>query len=432
MTVFLQGLSRLVFIWAIVILSLGDAVALRLDYGTSATMSYSDNINQASENKQEEWVGSGNIGVTVDQESGPIIIDANAFLRYEDFVNDTFSDRFLFSLNNQAEWRITPERFSWTLEDYYTQVSVDAVDPATPDNTQNTNAFSTGPNLVLRLSPRNKLEAGLRYEDIYFEDSDADNIRYSVFASWLLTLTSTREFSVNLSGEKVDFDDEELNDNFTREDYSFAFATRYPRYAFRVELGGTHIQSNSDSTTGYLANAAYTWNLTSLSTVAISVGSQLTDTSRNLLQENAIPIQDDLQTEQVSSDVFREEEVTVAFTKEGDPLRGELDATWIDRDYKRAPLDRVIERVAGNIEYNLTATLVGKIFGDYVRTREITTRRLNNDHSIGAGLIYLIRRNLRLEMIAQYYSRNSNVADGSFHEISGLLGIVYGMDSIFG
>ena len=432
LTVILKGLPKFVFVSTLVIVSLGDARAFQFDYGTGATMSYSDNITQTSENEEGEWVGSGIIGASLEQDSGPFIIDANALLRYEDYVNNTFSDRLLFSLNNQAEWRIAPERFSWILGNYFTQVSIDPVDPATPDNTQNTNAFSTGPNFVLRLGPLNRLGTGIRYDYIYFEESDADNIRYSAFASWLLTPASPHEYSLNLSGEKVDFIDDDLNDNFTREDYSLAFTTQYPGYSFRAELGGTSIQSDNGDDFGYLARAAWTRNLTNLSTIAISAASQLTDTGRNLLEANTSPDQSNLLTEEVSADIFREKELSVAFIREGDPLRGGLSADWIDRDYENAPLDRVIKGVAGNIEYNITATLVGTLFGEYDWTREFATKRVDKDRSIGIGLIYLIRRNLRVEMTAQYLNRNSNVPDGGYSEITGFLGIAYGMNVISG
>ncbi len=427
LTALLQRIPRFILIATIVIVSLGDAIALRFDYGTGANLSYSDNITQTSEKEQEEWVGRGIFGVSLEQDSGPFIIDASAFLRYEDFVNDTFSDRLLFSLNNQAEWRIAPERFSWILEDYYTQVSIDPIDPATPDNTQNTNAFSTGPNLVLRLGSLNRLEAGLRYDYIYYEESDADNLRYSAFIRWLLTPASAREYSFNLSGEKVDFMDDDLNENFTREDYSFAFTTRYPRYSFGAELGGTSIQSDRGDDFGYLTRGTLTRNLTNLSTIAISAASQLTDTGRNLLQASNSLDQANLQTEEVSADIFRQKEISVVFNTAGDPLHGELSANWIDRDYKNASLDRVIKGVTGNIGYNITSTLVGTIFGKYARTREFATKRVDKDSSVGIGLIYLIRRDLSLEMTTQYHNRNSNLPGGSYREISGLLGIAYGM-----
>ena len=431
LTALLYGIPRFILVSTIVIVSLSDAIALRFDYGTGASMSYSDNITQTSEN-EEDWVGSGIVGVSLEQDSGPLIIDASALIRYEDFVNDTFNDRLFFSLNNQAEWRIAPERFSWMLENYFTQVSIDPIDPATPDNTQNANAFSSGPNLVLRLGALSRLEAGLRYDYIYYEESDADNLRYSAFASWLLTPASPREYSLNLSGEKVDFTDDDLNENFTREDYTLAFATQFPRYSFRAELGGTSIQSDRSDDFGYLARVAWTRNLTNLSTIAISAASQLTDTGRNLLQADASLDQANLQTEEVSADIFRQKEVSVAYITTGDPLRGELTASWIDRDYENAPLDRLIKGVVGSIEYNITATLVGKIFAEYDRIREFATKRVDKDSSVGIGLIYLIRRDLSLEMTAQYFNRNSNLPGGSYREVSGLLGIAYGVGAISG
>lgn len=410
---------------AILLLSYSDAVAVHLEYGAGLEVQYSDNITQDSTNEQDEWVYGGVVGIAAEENTGPILVNSNAVLRYENYTQNTFSDQVLFSLNNQAEWRIIPDRLSWILDDRFTQLSIDTFATDTPDNSQNSNALSTGPNLVYRLSLINRIELGGRYETFYYEESDADSNRYSAYARWVHALGPSSELSLNIDGEKTIFDENDLVDNYARQDYSIVYSTQSTNTEFEIALGGTNIQSSAADDSGYFATADWVWNFTPNFRFGISAGSRLTDAGQELIDSVSSSEQDDVQIEQVSGDVFREKEIGINLTKDGDALRIALQSSWTDQDYKTTSLDRTIKRVVGDLDYDFTATLVGSVFGEFERMKAIETEREDDDSSLGAGISYLIRRDWAIELTAQYTKRNSNQEGADFNELAGYLTLTY-------
>ena len=410
---------------AILLLSVSDAMAVHLEYGAGAEVQYSDNIAQDSADEKDEWIYGGVVGIAANEDSGPILVNSNALLRYEDYAHNTFSDQFLFSLNNQAEWRIIPDRFSWVLNDRFTQLSIDTFNTDTPANSQNVNALSTGPNLVYRLSLINRIELDGRYENYYYEESDADNNRYSAYARWVHTLSPSTELSLNISGEKTTFDENDLIDNYTRQDYSITYLTQSTNTEYEIELGRTVIQSSAADHSGYFATADGVWSFTPNLSFGLSAGSRLTDASQELIDSVSDTVQGAVQTAQVSGDVFREKEFGFTLNKKGSGLRVKLQGDWVDQDYKTTSLDQRIKRVVGKLDYDLTATLVGSVFGEFERMKAIETKREDDDSTLGVSISYLIRRDWAIELTTRYTKRESNQAGADFNELAGYLTLTY-------
>jgi hypothetical protein len=409
--------------------------AFEADLGAGAGFEYSDNIQLVETDKQEDIVAIGVVGLSFIENSEPIIADVAAILRYEDFMMDTFDERLLFSLLANAEWRIAPQRFHWIVQDRFDQLNINALEPSTPDNTQNANAFSTGPDVFFRIGPVNTVELRARFDDTNFEASSADSRRYSAGARWLYdSLPSrlfNRDFFARIDAQRVDFEDEEVNQNFTREDYTLGMDARYSHSEFRIEGGGTSIQrEESKNFNGPLFRARWIWSQTSLSRLDVSASTQLTDAGRNLLIAETVADQEALQTEEVTSDVFTEKRIQLSYTRDGHLLTGGFGAFWIDRDYKETELDRVIKLARVDLGYKFTAVLVGSAGLEYQHTEEFAIARVDKDILFRVGLNYRISRDVNLEFEVGHRKRDSNQPQSSFSEFRALLGIMYRFDKI--
>lgn len=99
----------------------------------------------------------------------------------------------------------------------YRQITIDSLLPDTPDNEQNTNALSTGPNYRLHVNRHNNIDLEGRYETFYFEQTNADNDRLNAAARWLYEQTSIFTLGVNYEMESVFFDTNDIY-NYDRYD----------------------------------------------------------------------------------------------------------------------------------------------------------------------------------------------------------------------
>ena len=79
---------------------------------------------------------------------------------------DTYDDEFLGGLDGTVYYRFIPERFAWSIEDNFAQIAVNGLAVDTPDNRQNLNYFTTGPDIILPLGARTALEVSGRYSDV--------------------------------------------------------------------------------------------------------------------------------------------------------------------------------------------------------------------------------------------------------------------------
>lgn len=410
-----------------------EVQALKMDLGAGAGLEYSSNIQRVAVDEEEDFIGIGVVGLSLTEKTEPLIADLSAILRYEDYINNTFDEQLLFSLTANAEWQISSQRFHWVVRDSFEQLNIDALEPSTPDNTQNANAFSTGPDLFFHFGSSNRVELKARFEDTYFESSNADSRRYSAAARWVYNSLPTRDFFIRIDAQQVDFEDEVENENFTREDYTLGMDARFLRSKLHIEGGGTSIQrKRSDDFNGPLLRAIWNWTVSSLSSFELSASTQLTDAGRNFLTADTVIDQGVLQSEEITSDVFTEDKVQLSYKRDGHLILGGLGGVWSDQDYKLADLDRVIKLVYADIGYKFTPVLVGRVGIDYRYTKEFFTARVDKDSSFNVGFSYLIGRDLNVEANIGYSERNSNQPLSSFNEIRGLLGIKYRFDTIPG
>lgn len=95
--------------------------------------------------------------------------------RYQTFLNNTFEDDFIGQATGALRLVLAPERLSWMLEDNYGQMATNQFEPVTPENRQNVNTLTTGPDLRLGLGGRTALILSGRYGDTRYESSDQIN-----------------------------------------------------------------------------------------------------------------------------------------------------------------------------------------------------------------------------------------------------------------
>jgi hypothetical protein len=129
-------------------------------------------------------------------------------------------------LDAYGEFKIVPGILSWTARDSYNQAILNPVGPATPDNLEGINNFSTGPRLTLRPTLRTTivLDASYSYIDSSSKSPDYVNIdSQRLGADLRIDRAFSNTTSAYLTGSysKVEFKDKVDNTDF---DYASGLA----------------------------------------------------------------------------------------------------------------------------------------------------------------------------------------------------------------
>jgi hypothetical protein len=339
-------------------------------------LEYTDNALLVPTNKQEEWTHVLNAGFSL-IETGPSL-DGKVLAEaaYRDYKNNIFSDDTTLKLNSNILWKISPDRFSWTVEDYLTQTTILSLAPDTPSNREQVNVFVTGPDYKLRLSPAQALKFGARYARNSYETTDLDNTRNSGEISWIYQTSPITSFSLNYAAQTVRYDDNVINVNFDRQDTYFQIEDRLSRNIFVLSAGATSIQrDNLPDEKGSLGRFSWTRLVSTVSTFSLSVASELSDVGRQALAagQAASANQQTIPGASNTGDIFRTNSASVTFNRRRSFGRDVISLFREKDEYKTSPV--VEERKGGNIDigYEFADSRAASIFAGYVKTQSNLT-----------------------------------------------------------
>jgi uncharacterized protein (PEP-CTERM system associated) len=156
---------------AIIGLAISSTVA-RADIGWSldAGTVHTDNATLAHSGGPSDTVTSVGGAVAWEIKSRRLEAALNGAGGFLHYLNDTYDNNFLGRATGNAVLQLVPERISWTVTDTYGQIATDPFAPDTPQNRQNVNVFSAGPDFNLRLGSQTRLQIEGRYGDTRYQD----------------------------------------------------------------------------------------------------------------------------------------------------------------------------------------------------------------------------------------------------------------------
>jgi hypothetical protein len=142
------------------------------------------------------------------------------------------------------------------LEDNYGQISNNRLVADNPDNRQDFNYLSTGPDITLPLGARNSIFVSGRWSDTYYEDADQDSTGIDASAAFIHALSEMSNVSLNGSWSQIEYDnnDPAFEDNEIREAF-LRFDGREDRSRRRCRLHGD--DARRSRAVGWLAGTSH-------------------------------------------------------------------------------------------------------------------------------------------------------------------------------
>lgn len=197
---------------------------------------------------------------------------------YESYLDDTYDDDFLGSMNAWLRYEAIEDRFWWTLENTYGQVTQNTFAAPTPGNRGNANFFSTGPDLSFRLGDQTSLGAGARYGRTDYDFGGIDEQRYSANAGLVRNLSATSSVSVNGSYQRTE-SDTLLSSEYEIKELFARLETRRARQSLSLDAGYSRVEERGLEEGNPLFRASLYRRLTPFWSLNAGVGSDFRNSS---------------------------------------------------------------------------------------------------------------------------------------------------------
>ncbi|MGH8168713.1 MAG: outer membrane beta-barrel protein [Woeseiaceae bacterium] len=401
---------------------------LDVDAMFSVGAGYSDNIGRQPVAAVDEVFARAGMLLDVIEDMPSRQLDIRSNLTYQ-WYEDAFDSEFVGGVDAFAEFTLIEERLRWVVEEDYGQVLSDPLLPSRPDNREDVNFFSTGPIVYFPLGVRTGLEVDLEYSSVRFEEQPSDNDRGQALVSLSREVRAGSFLSLNVLGERTEFDDEVMaSNNFDRYEAFVRFEGERGQNEFSADIGYTELRlQNDDNSNGLLANFSIGRRLSPLATLTFAGGSRYSDQGnifRFMQSLSRVPGQtNDLNT---TVTPFRNDFANIIYIADGERTSIDFRVGWNGEEYEdRTDLDREVVFVDFYLQRDLTRRIFTNLDLRYT-SREFSDLS-RSDTDFLSALLFGYRLNSAMNVTVQggRFDRDSNAANADFTENFVFIGVNY-------
>lgn len=406
-----------------------DASAAEVDYRLEAGGGNTSNLGRTSTNEDEASFASAGFDLVVQQRGPRFDADVTASLeRYEYFATDTDGEVTGYARASGLA-TIIPGRFRWSLEETFGQTSIDPFTTSSPENRQNINYFTTGPDILFQLGTVTQLTLFGRYSDTNYEvtELDSDSTLGGLTISWPLASAAT----VSLQGlvESTDFDNE-LATDYDRASAFLRWSGEGARTRLTTDVGYNEISPDGgDSSGAPLFRLDVTRNLSRNSALQLQLSTEFSgaaDSFRNALES---PIGQGLDIPGQTTptdDTFESRQATLSYRFDFGRTSFDLGAGYTNDRYEEDDLfDRKSTRYTVRIGRQIRPTLRGSIYAAQSRDRFGNAAVSDRENGYGLEMTWRMGRRFGLLLNGEHATRSASDPEREFDETRVRLGVTF-------
>ncbi len=396
-------------------------------FGLEAGVEYTDNVSRTNVDEESETIGIAGLTLGITSDRPRLDTDVAAHLEYRKYMDDTYDDEIIGGVDALLSYAFIPDRFSWVLTDNFAQIAQDLSEVDTPDNRENVNYLSTGPDFTLPLGSRTSVQLSGRYSDTYYEERIEDSQGLTGSLALVRQVTAASSVSLNGSMTEVDYD-EELFSDYTLKQGFLRWATVTERTTFTLDGGYNSIEiDDGGESDGPLARLTFTRTIGSRSHFGITAGTAY-ETPGEALRRNQEETGIDLGADDsiIASDAYQ------------------LDYAYVSwgTDWTRTSLALGVN--ARSEEHEVEVEADRDMYGATFRLSRQTSRRLDLDlraaytkedlsnvdfdfdeWSVGVGMRWQVNDRVALRLALDHIEGSSNDGSRDFDENRAYLGVTY-------
>ena len=265
-----------------------DATAARLEYTLDLGVGRNDNLNFSPDDPREDTIYRPGVGFSLTEDSEKVYANVAGRVEYRHYVDGTYDNGVDGEVSGRVDWHAIPHRLTFTAEDTLGLEAIDVLEADSPDNRQQVNVFSAGPNLSFRVGEAMDGEVELRYVDTNAEITDEFNSsRIDLAVRTIRRIDAASSLAFNLRGQTVDFDDEQTGRNYRRADLFARYERHLRRFDFALDAGYSAIEYSrgGGNRSEPLLRGDITWNPSDTHRFTIGLAQQFSDAATEAMEQ---------------------------------------------------------------------------------------------------------------------------------------------------
>jgi hypothetical protein len=436
-------------------------------YGIDAGVGETDNVTLAPTNKISQTIATVDTDFTVDQRSRLFDVNAKGNFSYLDYLQNAYGNELLGRFDGVADAAIVPGRLVWVLRDDFGQSALDPYTPVTPNNIENVNYVTTGPDLKLRFGGINFVDISARYARAQYQTSPFNSNR--LLGSFALgrDVSAGGSMSLNANTERVMFNNTVLNTDFERSSGFGRYEVHGARTDFVAELGATVVSQSrespavapgnfnlgtntpveptppvvaaqsdgSGSSSGPLAKLELSRKISASAKLIFSAGRDLTDASSSFsTQTTGVTGINPITPAALTSNSYRMTYASAGWLYERNRTTLAVTGRWEKDIYPGLPsLDVTLPGVNFRVERRVTHAFTAQLLGSWAKTdyphaalaSQVIGSTEYANSILGAGLIWRHGRGLEVRLRCEHDTYTVSNGNTGYHETQAFLTVGY-------
>jgi len=267
------------------------AQALDLDLAAKAGVVATNNVFRTATDSRSATLLTAGAEFSAFQATRRLNFDLAGDLQWVRYSDSTFDSEILGDAGLRMDLELAEDRLTWHVEDRFGQTRRELVTVPTPENRENVNFFSTGPNLRLGIADNTRVVVQGRYSRADFEFSNSDIEQVGLQLALERQVNESTLLGLNAVRENVEPARSTEFPEYYRDAAFLRYAKTRGRTLIVFDVGGSRLEGDTLSTSGALLRAEVTRTLTTRSTLAVRVGREFTDAGSSIRQSSGGRVQ---------------------------------------------------------------------------------------------------------------------------------------------
>lgn len=388
----------------------------------------SDNILRSNSDEQTETIALAILGLDIATDRRRVDARLSTDLQYRDYLDTELESEIAGGAIGYLDLSFIPERFSWITEDNYGQIAKTRQVVDRPDNRQQMNYFTTGPDFRLPLGQRAALQLSGRWADTYMEDSNADNEATFADISLFRQLTDRSSISIGAGTSETEFDDPTFP-NFKTRQATAGFRWQAPRTS--VALDGGYLEYDQegapDVSDFVMVRVDLTRQVTARSRVQVNAGTKPSSDGESFRRDQSIiGIGDGPEAAQASGDFFRVDDAYVLWTTDWERTALSWVASFRREEHEVFnTLDREQLRGQIGLSRELSPSIDLEVMGGYLQEERTLTGFQFDDWYAATELKWDFARRFSAKLRLDHFVGGSDDGTRDYTENRVYLGVAY-------
>jgi hypothetical protein len=400
--------------------TLGNAVGNVTSLDLMAGIGETDNVALTASDDKAQSIASIGTDFVLQRHERRLDVDLDGDFVYFDYLQHAFGKDLFGRLDGTGTLVVVPDRFNWVVEDSYGEGLLDPFVPATPSNLEHINVLSTGPELLLHFGELNFAGIAGRYSVADFQTSPFNSKRLLGRATGGHQLTARSNVSLSVDLERVLFDNTLINTDFNRRRAYVSYEGKGGRTEVDAELGIAQADETGAWRSAPMAQLKLKRDISSASTLTVSVGQQLTDAADSFqnLRSGAIggiavaPAAGTLAN-------YRDDYAVVGWSFQFIRTTFGASARWERETYDYAQyssLDVTRATAEFNAERRLTSLFSVQAVGSIAETHYYNAKYDADDRLVGVGLAIQTGRRTSVRIRYDHLARTASGIGNDYQE----------------